>query len=180
MELKKVLVHTCFQIGKGFNEDQPLSPKKCRCRQWVAVPEATKNVELGLAQYVVIKREEVEVEEVCNNCTGAENLKKSCDQCGKTGLVKVKVYRLIRGEDIIFISLDGKTNSKTTQVKKSPTIEKAHIERAYIDGNEEEQARIDVYGIMNKEFVTSLIVGFEPVDDPVKMTGRKYDWGRKI
>jgi hypothetical protein len=175
MEIRKVLVHSCFQKKKKV-----LSPTKCRCRQYLSVMEAASLVNQGLAQYVIASEKIVESDEVCNVCAGIDNLKKTCTVCGGTGSVKHSKVFVIRGEDIIYISLDGKKNAKTTKVKKSPTIEKAHIERAYVDGNITDQSRIESYGVSNKEFLISLISGFEPEDDASKGTGRRYDYGRKL
>jgi len=180
MQIQKVLVHSCFQKGKGTEKDTPLSPHKCRCRQRISVSEAAAFVASGLAQYVVVSEKIVRTEEACPTCSGDENLRKFCTGCNKTGNVTVQNVYQVRGEDIIFISLDGKKNTKTTQVKKSPTIEKAHIERAYINNNVHEQARIEIYGTMYKEFLHSLIVGPEPPDDLKAGTGRRYDYGRNV
>lgn len=181
MEIKKVLAHTCFQRGKGLAKDAPLSPKKCRCRQFVSVAEAETEIKLGLAQHVVASEKTVEIAEACPICTADEALMKYCDMCKNTGLVMVKRVIPILGADIIrTVSLDGKTNTLTTQVKKSPTIEKAHIERSYVDGNEMEQFRIELYGASVKDFIQSLIVGDEPADDQKTGTGRTYDYGRSL
>lgn len=181
MEIKKVLAHTCFQTGKGLAKDAPLSPKKCRCRQFVSVAEADVEIKLGLAQHVVISEKTVEIAEACPICTADDVLMKFCDMCGNTGLVNVKKVVAVLGPDIIrTVSEDGTTNTLTTQVKKSPTIEKAHIERAYVDGNEAEQFRIELYGISGKEFIQSLVVGDEPEDDQRNGTGRTFDYGRTV
>lgn len=179
MEIKKVLAHTCFQTGKGFAKDTPLSPKKCRCRQFVSASEAATEVALGLAQYVIASEKIVEIDEACPICTADEALVKFCQACKNTGLVKVSRTVIILGTDIIrTVSLDGNRNTLTTQVKKSPTIEKAHIERAYVDGNKVEQLRIEAYGASARDFINDLIVGLEPEDDRKKGTGRTYDYGR--
>lgn len=178
MDIKKVLAHTCFQIGKGLAKDTPLSPKKCRCRQFVTATAAAAEVELGTAQYVVVIDKIIEVEDTCSICANIDNLKRSCQACGGTGVAKTNRVFVVRGEDIIrTVSEDGRTKTVTTQVKKSPTIEKAHIERA-VEGNLEEQARIEAYGASNKDFLMSLISGTEPENNPVTRTGRDYDWGR--
>lgn len=193
METKQVKVHSCFQVKKGLEKDTPLSPKKCRCRQYMSVIEAATFVGRGLAQYVVTGEKSTETEEVCSICAGVDNLKKVCTACGKTGVIKSKKVFDIRGEDIIFISLDGTKNPKTTQVKKSPTLEKAHMQRA-AEGNREEQARIEVYGATAREFLASLGAEIrnpdtgevlvpgkpEPADDIKTWTGRTYDYGRGV
>jgi len=178
MEIRKVLVHSCFERGEGFAKDTPLIPSKCHCKRYISVAEAEAFVKLGLAQHVLKIMEFVD--NVCDICGGEEILKKTCLGC--LGAANVTVTRILNipSEDIIFISLDGKTNTKTVQVKKSPTIEKAHIERAYVDGNEIEQARIESYGELNKEVWAELVVGAEPEDTPATGQGRSHDYGRSI
>lgn len=180
MDQKKVLAHTCFQRGKGFAKDTPLSPKKCRCRQYVTVAEAAAEVALGMAQYVVVIDKMIEVEEVCDICGAVDILKKSCQNCGQTGIVKRQTPLIIRGEDINLSCLCIMPSIRRYRSnEKSPTIEKAHIERAYVDGNQAEQARIEEYGASVKDFVSSLISGYEPEDDPIGI-GRTYDYGRNL
>lgn len=181
MEIKNVLAHTCFQRKKGMERDTPLSPKKCRCRQYVTADQATIEVARGLAQYVVTFDKTIEVEETCSVCGGQDNLKKTCKNCAGVGVVKISQRVQIKGQDIIrTVSEDGTKNITTTQVKKSPTIEKAHIERAYVDGRRDEQLRIEEYGALTKDFISSLIVGYEPEDDRDKGTGRRFDYGRSV
>jgi hypothetical protein len=75
---------------------------------------------------------------------------------------------------------DGSQICMTGRTKKTPrgaTIEKAHMERAYIDGDKEEQLRIETYGLLTllaRISVGKVIKGFgtEPQD------GRETDWGR--
>lgn len=59
------------------------------------------------------------------------------------------------GSDLLFIGT-------RKQTPRCETIEKAHIERAYIDGKEEDAARIDTYGELTRELWTSLLVPFQP------------------
>ena len=72
--------------------------------------------------------------------------------------------------------------------KKTPrvaTIEKAHIERAYVKGVKEEQQRIEYFkltefftrmfvGLLEKHIVA---IGIEPEDNRELRTGRTYDYG---
>lgn len=181
MEIKKVIAHTCFQRKKGIERDTPLSPSKCRCRQYVSANQAEVEVSLGLAQYVVVLDKTIELEEVCRVCAAQDNLKKTCKNCAGIGVVKISQRVQIKGQDIIrTVSEDGTKNITTTQVKKSPTIEKAHIERAYVDGRRDEQLRIEEYGALTKDFISSLIVGYEPEDNRDKGTGRRFDYGRSV
>jgi hypothetical protein len=181
MQIKKVLAHTCFQLGRGLAKDQPLSPKKCRCRQYVSVTEAAAEVALGLAQYVVAVEKVITTEEVCRVCANLDPYKKSCVACSGSGITVHKNVELVRGEDIIrTVSADGKDNVTTSKVKKSPTIEKAHIERAYINNLQAEQLRIEAYGALNADSINALITGYEPEDDLKTHTGRRYDYGRAL
>ena len=177
----KVLAHTCFQLDAGAEPDKPLSPKKCRCREFISKEQAATEVALGVAQYVNIVDKVVEIEDACPTCGAIDPYRKNCTQCSGSGRTIVKRPIIVRGEDIIrTVSLDGKRNTKTTQVKKSPTIEKAHIERSYVSGNKDEQQRIEYYGQSQREFIESLISGYEPEDNPKTHTGRRYDYGRSV
>lgn len=177
----KVLAHTCFQLESGAAPDKPLTPKKCRCREYISKKQAAAEVALGVAQYINIVDKILEIESVCPTCDQQDMLMKSCHQCSGTGRCLIKKAIIVPGVDIIrTVSLDGKRNTKTTQVKKSPTLEKAHLERAWVSNNKEEQERIELYGISQKEFIKSLISGYEPEDNIKTWTGRKYDFGRSI
>jgi hypothetical protein len=190
MEVRKVKVHTCFDK----ENENPLSPVKCRCRQYMSASEASILVSRGNYQYVQIGKKELKTVEVCPTCSNDENLKKYCTGCGKTGSVEVVREYPVYGEDIIFVSSDGKKNPKTTQVKKSPTIEKAHIERAWLSNNVPEQARIEAYGGTILEALAGLGAEIrdsktgeiiskgrpEPEDNLEAGTGRRYDYGRSV
>lgn len=124
-----MLVHTCFQ-HKKIGPDTPLSPKKCRCRQYIAAAEAAKEVALGVAQYVRTVDKIVEADQNCLICGGLDPFKKACAWCRGTGTIRAGVHIKIDGEDIIrTVSLDGKRNTLTDKVKKAPTIESNHILR---------------------------------------------------
>src|SRR6266850_7126380 len=130
MENKKVLAHTCFQRKKGMERDTPLTPKKCRCRQYITVEEAAKEVALGVAQYVLAVDKIVDADQDCQICGAVDKLKKSCQWCKGTGIVRTGTHIKIDGRDIIrTVSIDGKRNVLTTKVKKAPTIETSHILR---------------------------------------------------
>jgi len=163
MEIKKVLAHSCFQRGKGFERDTPLSPKKCRCRQRITPEEAAKEVELGTARYVLAVDKLVETDQDCPICGGAD-FKKSCVWCKGTGTITAGTHIEINGSDIIrTVSLDGKRNITTTKVKKAPTIESGHIYRALgIKGGGQQAARErwDEYHLLTlKERIRLLVDG---------------------
>lgn len=68
-------------------------------------------------------------------------------------------------------------NGRRKMAPRSETIEKTHIERAYLDSNQEDIMRIEVYGfltLMNRVSVGKSYesLKFEPVG------GREKDWGR--
>ena len=159
-----MLAHTCFQRKKGMVRDTPLSPKKCRCRQYVTVEEAAKEVELELAQYVLAVDKIVEADQECPICGNLDKLKKSCTWCKGTGTVHAGLHIKIPGQDIIrTVSRDGRKNVLTTKVKKAPTIESQHILRGLgaIGGSQyASRDRWDEYEMLVlKERIRLLVVG---------------------
>lgn len=76
---------------------------------------------------------------------------------------------------------DGSQICMTGRTKKTPrgaTIEKAHIERAYVDGDAEEQRRIETYGLLT--LLTRLSCGKTLKRHEIEPPGRETDWGRPI
>jgi hypothetical protein len=76
---------------------------------------------------------------------------------------------------------DGVPVYKPVKALKTPrvaTIERSHIEKAYLDGNKEEQERIEAYGLMTLQARIEMGIKPEPEDDPKTGTGRNYDRGR--
>jgi hypothetical protein len=67
---------------------------------------------------------------------------------------------------------------KALKTPRVATIEKAHIYRAYVDGDKEEAERIEAYGLMTLEARIEMGIKPEPADDPKTGTGRNYDTGR--
>jgi hypothetical protein len=189
-EIRKVLVHSCFDK----ESDTPLMPKGCRCRTWKSTTEAAKLVESGIYRYVLAFEKTVQTEEICPNCSNDKNLKKTCIQCDKTGTVLVTSKYPVLGEDIILASEVSKENIKTVKVKRAPTLEKAHIQRAVISGNVHEQMRIEEYGetgflllgslgaeVRNRKTGEIIVKGHpEPKDDIKTGTGRRFDYGRSL
>jgi hypothetical protein len=162
MEIKKILVHTCFQHRKGMGADTPLSPKKCRCRQYISVADAAKEVSLGIAQYVRTVDKIVQADQDCLICGGVDKLKKACQWCKGTGIVRAGVHIKVDGEDIIrTVSTDGKRNTLTDKVKKAPTIESNHILRGLgiLAGNQDaSRDRWDEYELLTlKERIRLLV-----------------------
>jgi hypothetical protein len=169
METKKVLAHTCFQRKRGMDRDTPLSPKKCRCRQYLTVEEAAKEVAEGLAQYVLAVDKIIDADQVCHICGNADKLKKSCTWCKGLGIVHAGTHIRVEGQDIIrTVSDDGKRNVLTTKVKKAPTIESGHIYRGLgiIKGNQRaSRERWDEYELLTlRERVRLLVDGIVTSD----------------
>lgn len=162
MEIKQVLVHTCFQHKKGIGPDTPLSPKKCRCRQYINASEAAREVAQGIAQYVRTLDKIIEADQDCLICGGLDPFKKACQWCKGTGIVRAGLHIKIDGEDIIrTVSLDGRRNVTTSKVKKAPTIESNHILRGLgiIAGSQDaSRERWDEYELLTlKERIRLLV-----------------------
>ena len=180
MEIKKVRVHTCNQKLEGYIVD------RCRCRKFVTLEKAEQLKDDGVAANVITSYKTVEVEEKCPICEGADNLKKSCRMCGKTGKVFRKKSIFEYGEDI-YIRPFLKT-------PRTATIEEEHVDYAYILGDKDAIKRIDLYHQLDQQSLAKLGAELrdakteeilfegtpEPADDPRTATGRKYDWGRTI
>jgi len=168
-------------------------------------------VENGEASWVVIKRTQEAAEKTCSLC-GADPEIKNCANCGgrgkEPGTIVIEEY----GNDLVLISAppaDGKKRSSALK-KKTPrtaTLERKHVELAYVYNFEQAQERIEEYGLMILEALAfvgpaltpcelkegcpfrpgepkhnhgSFAIKLEPPDDPVARTGRQYDWGRGI
>lgn len=190
-------VHHCDkQITMAVEEDRLTPPGgKCRCRKYISLTKATQLVQNGDATWVVKARTQV-LEDVCHLC-GADPEVKNCANCKGTGKEMVNAVVEEYGEDIVLVSrplLDEKKKkhkamllSKQMARKKPalktprvPTIEAKHIVRAYVLGVKAAQDRIEEYGRLNREFISSLVVGPEPADNPKTGEGRCYDYGRTI
>jgi hypothetical protein len=178
--IKLSRVHYCF--SQHLNESKP---RTCRCRKKVPLLEATKLVERGLAQWIVLSTKYLTGKEPCPMCLNTA-AKKNCQHCGKTGEVE-KTYPIRKhGDDIVLVSVgsegkDGKTTYRSVLALKTPrvaTVEKSHIERAYVDGNKDEIERIEAYGLMILEARIEMGIKPEPPDDPTTGAGRNFDWGR--
>jgi hypothetical protein len=181
-----IRIHHCAgQIDVAEERKDPPAPK-CRCRKFISIDKATKMVKNGEASWVVVKRISGYAEVVCPMCVGDKTIA-NCANCNGKGVIIDNVVWNTYNNDIVLISAlpEDKTEKKRSSVlkKKTPrvaTIEKAHIERAYVYDNKEAQERIEEYGRLTNETLTSFIVGPEPEDNPKTGEGRKYDFGRKI
>lgn len=144
MEIKKVLEHTCFQ------KNDPLSPKRCRCRHYISVDDAAKLIAGGVAQYIIKSYRDACVEEACPVCGDQDKLRNSCAYCGRTGKLKINRKIPVYGEDIITsVGQKGRKLENTIAKKtpRSPTIESNHILRSVgiINGAAAARERIEEY-----------------------------------
>lgn len=179
MEIKKVKVHTCNQRIQGDLSD------KCRCRRFVTQHTASRLVDEGIAAYVVKSYKTIKEELKCPVCENIEDLKKSCSLCGKTGTVFDKKTIFEYGEDIYMRPF--------LRTPRTATIEKNHVEYAFIKLDKNARRRIELYHQLDQLSMAKLgaelrdsngeilIEGTpEPKDDPKTATGRRYDYGRTI
>jgi hypothetical protein len=172
--------HSCFSQNLGETK-----PRRCRCRKRLSLAEATKQVERGFAQWLILSRTFTTVKEICIVCAN-EKFKKSCQNCHGTGEVEKSYPHDILGTDIVLVTTgalndDGIPVYRSVKAKQTPrvaTIEKSHIEKAYLEGNKEETERIEIYGLMILEARIEMGIKPEPADDPRTGTGRHCDYGR--
>jgi hypothetical protein len=68
-------------------------------------------------------------------------------------------------------------NKSSQRTPRAATIDKAHIERAYVAGNLQEQVRIKEYGLINQQELAKLI---RPVVSSEFDEGKDNDFGRAI
>ncbi len=180
-----MIYHQCLEqelIAVGKREPTGKKPK-CRCRQQVSPEVAAKLIADGRAKHLVVGRAYVNVDVLCQLCKGDETFI-NCALCGgKRTMKEQRPIETFNREAIVATSVDRTSRKYRPSVAaKTPrvaTIEKAHIERN-AEGRGDARERLEAYGQMIKEFQASLIVGYEPPDDPKTMTGRKYDYGRPV
>lgn len=178
--MKLSIEHTCF--SQHLNENKP---KRCSCRKRITQAEATRLVERGFADWIILSYTDTVIKEICHICFNSD-LKKSCQECKSLGEIEKSIKIKNYGTDIVLVTIGspderGNLLYKPVLAKKTPrvaTIEPAHIERAYIEGIKEEQERIEEYGLMTLLSRIEMKIGTEPLDDPKIGTGRTYDRGR--
>lgn len=183
-------IHFCFQQHLGEQK-----PDTCRCRKLITTHEATKMVREGRAQWVVLSRRPVVVEETCPVCDADESKRRSCQNCKGLGTSSKTYYQEEYSEDVVMAVMgskdeDGNEVFRSVMAKQTPrvaTIEKTHIERAYIEKIKEDQQRIEAYGldVLEARVTTGIDNHYveikpEPEDSEELGTGRRYDWGRAI
>ena len=177
---KSSLVHACF--SQNLNEQKP---KKCHCRQRMSLSEATEEVSRGSAEWLILTSKTHTDRQICPICLNAET-KKTCQNCAQTG--EIDEIHLVNAysSDIVLVSVGSLNASGTTTYRhalalKTPrvaTIEKAHIERAYVYNNQEEQERIEAYGMDTLQTRIDMGITDEPEGDAKTWTGRIFDYGR--
>lgn len=180
MEIKKVRVHTCNQRIEGYIVD------RCSCRKFVTQEKAEQLKDDGVAANVITSYKTIDVEDNCPICDGADNFKKSCRVCGKTGKVLKKKNIFEYGEDIYMRPF--------LRTPRTATIEEEHVEYAYIKGDKDAGRRIELYHQLDQLSLVKLGAQLkdikngeilfegtpEPEDNPKTATGRTYDYGRTI
>lgn len=171
-------------VAQGLEEPPA---KKCTCRKFIPFKEADKLVKEGSARWVVKARERGHQQEPCPLCGGNKEIK-NCARCGGSGEVSAAVvWDTFSEYEIVSVSQasvdKAEKKYRPSLALKTPrvaTIEAEHIERAYVEGIQAAADRIEEYGDLGRQFLSDLIVGFEPEDDAKKGTGRKWDWGRSL
>lgn len=148
MSLRPSLVHHCH--SQNLNEPRPA---KCRCRYRVTTEQAKKLVEEGLASYLIVDWK--------------------TDSAGQS--VPVTSWNLVWGskqEDSVE-DLEKVRSAFALKTPRVQTIEKAHMERAYVGtkefpkGSPLEQERINEWGRLAQEVISDLTVTYWPeLNDP--------------
>lgn len=199
--MSEILVHHCISqemVAQGL--EQPPA-KKCNCRLMILRSTANEKVKNGEARWVVIKRERGVQDVPCRLCKGNPEIV-NCANCkGKGTEPKHVVWDTFNERQIVLVSqasIDAKEKKyRPALAMKTPrvaTVESEHIERAYVDGNKEAQARIEEYGnliqwelqelgaqLNDRETGEEIIPGKpEPENNRNKGEGRDYDYGRAI
>lgn len=176
----KVLEHSCF--SQNLNEKKPL---KCTCRKRISLADATKKVERGFAEWLILSITFVTGLETCPICQNGDT-KKSCQHCKGLGEIE-KTYPIKKHGNDIVLTTTGSADDKgflvfkpvlSKQTPRVATIEEEHIYRAFCSNNADEQARIEEYGLMILQSRIDMGIGVEPPDDPKTGTGRNRDYGR--
>lgn len=171
MSLRPALVHSCFDqlrimafmepflyapVSKTQFQDMwaeaakqlgEVRPEKCRCSYRVTMAEAEHLAKNGIANYIIVGWRYNEDKKVFFPIEGP-NLVWGGKQAEDLGLVRSALA------------------AKTPRVM---TIEKANIERAYVDELQDEIERIEVWGELSRQVITNLTSHYEhEPHDPFK------------
>jgi hypothetical protein len=162
MSLRVSRVHACFDQSRVFAFMEPFlsaditkeqltqlwdqaatqlgetRPKNCRCSYRVTADEAEKLVKNGIADYLIIDWRYNAEKKVFFPAPNL-NLVWGGKQAEELGLVK---------------------SSYAAKTPRVMTIEKANIERAYLDGREDEIARIEAWGELQRDVWASITVSY--------------------
>lgn len=204
METKKVRKHTCFQKGVG---QDPLIPKNCNCRKLISTTEAALMVKQEAARYVVVRY--AEVSDVCPMCNGQDDLKLFCSRCEKTGKILRKEPVEGEDIIVTAGDRNQNTIKKKTPRSPTIEEGHIYRGLDDYDSNRSVRARYrqDEYELLTlKERIKLLVRNFdlesfeiawktweedpsqpfplefrfEPPDNRIAGTGRRYDYGRSI
>lgn len=151
----------------------------------MSLAEATEMVAKGFAQWIILSQTVITGKEICPICLN-EAVRKNCQNCKGLGEIEKSYPTNTYGSDIVLVTTgseddDGKMVYRPVTAKQTPrvaTIERPHIERAYVQNDKDEQERIEAYGLMTLEARIEMGIGIEPPDDLTTGTGRRYDTGR--
>jgi hypothetical protein len=171
MSLRPALCHACFDQNKIYQFMEPFlsaditkadlmelweqaathlgetRPKNCRCSYRVTVAEADLLVKNGIADYLITDWRYNEEKKTFFPAPNL-NLVWGGKQAEDLGLIKASYA------------------AKTPRVM---TIEKANIERAYLDERKDEQERIEAWGELAHEVIADLTTEYWPeIDDPFR------------
>jgi hypothetical protein len=171
MSLRPALVHSCFDQNRVFQFMEPffsanltkadlrelweqasahlgeIRPKNCRCSYRVTVEEADLLVKNGIADYLITDWRYNEEKKTFFPAPNL-NLVWGGKQAEDLGLIKASYA------------------AKTPRVM---TLERANLERAYVDGRQDEIDRIEIWGELAREVIADLTTEYWPeLDDPFK------------
>jgi hypothetical protein len=134
MSFRTVLVHACFDQRLGQER-----PARCKCQYRITNEQAQEFVVQGKADWVIVAYKNGFPVEGCNLVWGARPTKEEIE----AQLVK-SAYA-----------------AKTPRVQ---TVEKADIERAYVNQYPEDIERIEVWGEMSKDVIADLTIPWDGSD----------------
>ena len=133
-------VHYCISQERVAQGTEEPPAKRCRCRKFISLQEATALVKVGEASWVVIRRTRGEEEVTCRLCNGDPEIK-NCAHCRGTRKEVVPYEDDVFGNDIVYTSRDPKDKAEkkkrmwlAPKTPRTPTVESKHIVKAYGDG----------------------------------------------
>ena len=151
MKKDKVKVHSgCIgQANVALRRAEPPAPK-CRCKKLMDFHAADLLVKQGTAKWVVTKRTRGSIETACSMCESMSPVeRKTCGKCKGTGKVVENRIWEDYNNDIVLIADDKEGFKQMTP--RVATIEKSHIEGAYVYDTPYVLDRIKEYASMIQE-----------------------------